>query len=306
MRVRIATRRSPLALWQAEYVKARLLSLPDNLEVVLVPMVTEGDKKLGQSLAAAGGKGLFLKELEHAMQDSKADIAVHSMKDVPTELPDGFALSAILARAPVADAIVSNHHDTLASLPTGAIVGTSSLRRRAQLLHARPDLQVRDLRGNVNTRLARLDAGDFDAIILAAAGLERLELHDRIRSRLDPPDWVPAAGQGAIGIEQVASNEPVASLMRALDDPCTARCVNAERAVAHALGASCHLPVAAYAVETEGQIDLQGLVGDPDGEQILTARATGTDLTELGSAVADQLLTQGAKAILAKLDSDGG
>lgn len=306
MQVRIATRRSPLALWQAEHVKARLEAVHEHLEVVLVPMVTEGDKKLGQPLAAGGGKGLFLKELEQAMQQGRADIAVHSMKDVPTELPDGFVLSAILDRAPVADALVSNHHDSLSTLPPGATVGTSSLRRRAQLLQTRPDLNITDLRGNVNTRLARLDAGDFDAILLAAAGLERLELHSRIRCLLNPPDWIPAAGQGAIGIEQLSSSEALLPLMDALNDRVTARCVAAERAVAHTLGASCHLPVAAYAQMTGNEIHLQGMVADPDGKQVLTASATGARASEVGSSVAERLLEQGARAVLAALEDFRG
>ena len=295
-----------MALWQAEHVKARLEAAHEDLDVVLVPMVTEGDKKLGQPLAAAGGKGLFLKELEQAMQQGRADIAVHSMKDVPTELPEGFCVSAILDRAPVADALVSNHFDSLSTLPPGAVVGTSSLRRRAQLLRARPDLKVIDLRGNVNTRLARLDAGDYDAILLAAAGLERLELHSRIRFRLDPPEWIPAAGQGAVGIEQLSVNEALLPLMDVLNDPVTAQCVLAERAVAHALGASCHLPVAAYAHMDDETIHLQGMVGDPEGKKVLVASASGTQPDEVGSAVAQGLMDQGAQAILAALENFHG
>ncbi|HUH90307.1 MAG TPA: hydroxymethylbilane synthase, partial [Lysobacter sp.] len=229
--LRIATRKSPLALWQSEHVAAALRAAHPGLHIELVPMSTRGDEVLDRSLAAIGGKGLFLKELEIAMQRGEADCAVHSLKDVPMELEPGFTLPAILARADYADAFISNRFDDIASLPEGAVVGTSSLRRQAQLRALRPDLQLRDLRGNVNTRLAKLDAGDYDAIVLACAGLQRLGLDARIRSRMQAPDWLPAPAQGAIAIECRDDDAATAALCAALDHADTRTCVEAERAM---------------------------------------------------------------------------
>ena len=242
--LRIATRKSPLALWQSEHVAARLRALHPGLEVVLVPMSTRGDEVLDRSLAAIGGKGLFLKELELAMQRGEADCAVHSLKDVPMELEPGFALPAVLARADHADAFVSNRYDGIADLPQGACVGTSSWRRQATLRARRPDRRLRALRGNVNTRLRRLDDGEYDAIVLACAGLQRLGLDARIRARLDAPDWLPAPAQGAIAVESLAADARINSLLAPLEDAATRTCVEAERAMNRALHGSCHVPVA--------------------------------------------------------------
>lgn len=267
--LRIATRKSPLALWQSEHVAARLRQAHPGLSVELVPMSTRGDEVLDRSLAAIGGKGLFLKELELAMLRGEADCAVHSLKDVPMELDAPFALPAILTRADPADAFVSNHHATLDALPQGAVVGTSSLRRQAQLRALRPDLQLRDLRGNVNTRLAKLDAGDYDAIILACAGLERLELGGRIRDRLRAPHWLPAPAQAAVAVECRADATDVIALLAGLDDAGTRACVEAERAMNRALGGSCHVPVAGLAQWRGDELWLQGLVGGvADGRRI--------------------------------------
>src|SRR5262245_12158324 len=233
--LRIATRKSPLALWQSEHVAAALRAAHPGLEVVLVPMSTRGDEVLDRSLAAIGGKGLFLKELELAMLRGEADCAVHSLKDVPMELEPGFALPAILQRADYADAFVSNRYDNIEALPNGAVVGTSSLRRQAQLRALRPDLQLRDLRGNVNTRLAKLDAGDYDAIVLACAGLQRLGFDARIRARMEAPQWLPAPAQGAIAIECRDDDDTIRTLCAALDHAPTRICVEAERAMNRAL-----------------------------------------------------------------------
>src|SRR5690606_29585612 len=262
--IRIATRKSPLALWQSEHAADLLRAAHPGLEVVLVPMTTRGDQVLDRSLAAIGGKGLFLKELELAMLRGEADCAVHSLKDVPMELEGPFALPAILARADHADAFVSNDHDDLDALPQGACVGTSSLRRQAQLRARRPDLRLADLRGNVNTRLAKLDAGDYDAIVLACAGLQRLGLGGRIRARLDAPDWLPAPAQGAIAIECREDAADTIALCAELDDASTRTCVEAERAMNRALHGSCHVPVAALARLDGGRLQLHGLVGSAE------------------------------------------
>jgi len=298
--LRIATRKSPLALWQSEHVAAQLRQAHPQLEVALVPMSTRGDEILDRSLAAIGGKGLFLKELELAMQRGQADCAVHSLKDVPMELEPGFALPAILARADHADAFVSAHHDSLAALPEGARVGTSSLRRQAQLRALRPDLALGDLRGNVNTRLAKLDAGDYDAIILACAGLQRLGLEGRIRSRLDAPDWLPAPAQGAIAIECRDDAPELAALLAALDHAPTRTCVEAERAMNRALHGSCHVPVAAMAVLDGDQLSVQGIVGDAGSGRLVRAEAAGAaDASQaLGRQVAEMLLARGAGELL--------
>jgi hydroxymethylbilane synthase len=298
--LRIATRKSALALWQAEHVAARLRAVHAGLAVELVPMTTRGDEIADRPLATIGGKGLFLKELEVAMLEGRADLAVHSLKDVPAELEPGFVLPAMLPRADAADAFVSNHHATLEALPEGARVGTSSLRRQAQLRAARPDLELLDLRGNVNTRLAKLDAGDYDAIVLACAGLERLGLAARIRQRLAAPAWLPAPGQAAIAIEARADQPAVLALLAALDDADTRVTVAAERAMNHALGGSCTVPVAAWCVLGERGLHLRGLVGDAASGRLVRAEASGPpDGPEvLGRTVADALLAQGAGEML--------
>ncbi len=298
--LRIATRKSALALWQAEHVAALLRAAHPGLQVDLVPMSTRGDEILDRPLARVGGKGLFLKELEVAMLEGRADLAVHSLKDVPAELEAGFVLSTILPRADAADAFVSNHYGDLAGLPHGARVGTSSLRRQAQLRALRPDLRLLDVRGNVGTRLAKLDAGDYDAIVLACAGLERLGLAARIRSRLAAPQWLPAPGQAAVAIEARADQPAVLDRLAVLDDADTRMTVSAERAMNRALGGSCTVPVAAWCVLTEHGLHLSGMVGDAASGQLLRAEASGRqDQPELlGQAVADALLAQGAGTLL--------
>ncbi len=292
--LRIATRKSPLALWQTEHVADRLRALHPDLDVVLVPMSTRGDEVLDRSLAAVGGKGLFLKELEMAMLRDEADCAVHSLKDVPMDLDGPFALPAILERADHADAFVSNRFDDIAALPTGARVGSSSLRRQAQLRALRPDLDLVDLRGNVNTRLAKLDAGEYDAILLACAGLQRLGFDARIRARLDAPEWLPAPAQGAIAIECREDDAASRALFAALNHAPTRRCVEAERAMNRALHGSCQVPVAAFAREVEGGLHLVGLVGSVADGRAARSEATGADPDALGRRVAQQLLDLGA------------
>ena len=298
--LRIATRKSPLALWQTEHVASCLRAAHPGLQVELVPLSTRGDEILDRSLAAIGGKGLFLKELEIAMQRGDADCAVHSLKDVPMQLEPGFALAAILARADHADAFVSNQFSDLDALPQGACVGTSSLRRQAQLRALRPDLQLRDLRGNVNTRLAKLDAGDYDAIVLACAGLTRLGFDTRIRARLDAPHWLPAPAQGAIAIECRQDDAATQALCRVLDDAATGTCVRAERAMNLALHGSCHVPVAALATLQGERLLLQGLVGSARDGQCVRAQEEAAMATPeaLGIAVANALLAQGARALI--------
>ncbi|MEN5207922.1 hydroxymethylbilane synthase [Stenotrophomonas terrae] len=298
--LRIATRKSPLALWQSEHVADRLRQAHPGLQVELVPMSTRGDEILDRSLAAIGGKGLFLKELEVAMLRGDADCAVHSLKDVPMELEPPFALPAILTRADSADAFVSNHYPSLESLPQGACVGTSSLRRQAQLRALRPDLQSRDLRGNVNTRLAKLDAGEYDAIILACAGLERLELGARIRDRLRAPQWLPAPAQAAVAIECRAEDTATINLLKALDDASTRSCVEAERAMNRALDGSCHVPVAGLAQWRGEDLWLQGLVGGVADGRVVRAQAQGpaSNPEAVGREVARQLLEGGAGELL--------
>jgi hydroxymethylbilane synthase len=301
-RLRIATRQSALALWQAEHVASQLRALHKSLEVELVPMTTRGDQVLDRPLSQIGGKGLFLKELEVAMLEERADIAVHSLKDVPMELESGFALGAVLERADPADAFISKSWSHLDALPKGARVGTSSLRRQAQLRALRPDLELLDLRGNVNTRLAKLDDGHYDAIILACAGLERLGLGRRIRSRLVAPDWLPAVAQGAIAIEQRLGDQRVAALIAPLEDEHTRRCVDTERAMNRQLHGSCNVPVAGYCFENELGLTLYGLVGDASNGRLVRAEADANgDLhgEALGKHVASLLLERGAGEILA-------
>ena len=303
-RLRIATRQSALALWQAEHVAARLRAAHVGIEIELVPMTTRGDQVLDRPLSEIGGKGLFLKELEVAMLEDRADIAVHSLKDVPMDLEAGFSIGAVLERADAADAFISNGHARLDQLPHAARVGTSSLRRQAQLRALRPDLQLLDLRGNVNTRLAKLDAGAYDAIILACAGLDRLGMGERIRSRLAAPDWLPAVAQGAIAIEQRIGDERVGQLVAALDDAHTRRCVECERAMNRRLHGSCNVPIAGYCVETESGMALYGLVGDAGDGRLVRANIEmpGRDRgLELGEQVASLLLERGAAEILGKL-----
>lgn len=298
--LRIATRKSPLALWQTEHVAARLRAAHPDLAIELVPLSTRGDEVLDRSLSAIGGKGLFLKELEEAMQRGHADCAVHSLKDVPMALEPGFALPAILARADHADAFVSNAYPGIDALPPGARVGTSSLRRQAQLRARRADLQLLDLRGNVNTRLAKLDAGDYDAIVLACAGLQRLGFEARIRARLDVPEWLPAPAQGAIAVECRESDDATRALLSVLDDAATRTCVEAERALNRALDGSCQVPIAAFAALHAGQLQLHGLVGDAGDGRIVRASGQGDrdDPEALGRHVAGLLLDGGAGALL--------
>lgn len=302
-KLRIATRRSALALWQAEHVAARLRQLHPAIEVELLPMTTRGDRILDRPLAEIGGKGLFLKELEVAMAAGDADLAVHSMKDVPMELEAGFAIAAVLERANPHDAFVSTTHGSLDELPTGARVGTSSLRRQALLRALRPDLKAVELRGNVNTRLAKLDAGEFDAILLACAGLERLGLGERIRSALPEPRWLPAVAQGAIGIEIRAGDDAVAALVAPLAHGETSICVGAERAMNRVLQGSCDVPIAGFAkLDARGQVKLAGLVGDLATGTLIRAEgeAPTTDAKALGERIAAALLAQGADRVLGR------
>lgn len=298
--IRIATRKSALALWQAEHVKARLEHAHPGLKVSLVPMVSRGDKLLDAPLAKIGGKGLFVKELETALLENQADIAVHSMKDVPMDFPEGLGLYCICEREDPRDAFVSNTYASLDALPAGSVVGTSSLRRQAQLLARRPDLKIQFLRGNVNTRLAKLDAGDYDAIILAAAGLIRLGFENRIRASISAEDSLPAGGQGAVGIECRSADSEIHALLAPLHHRDTAVRVTAERALNKHLNGGCQVPIACYALLEGEQLWLRGLVGQPDGSQLLRAeqRASSADAEQLGVAVAEALLAQGAAAIL--------
>jgi hydroxymethylbilane synthase len=297
-RLTIATRRSRLALWQAEHVKRLLEARHAGLAVELLPMSTRGDELLDKRLDQVGGKGLFVKELESAMAEGRADLAVHSMKDVPAELPPGFILAAIAGREDPRDAFVSTRYKSLSSLPDGASVGTSSLRRAAQIAERYPKLEARLLRGNVETRLAKLDRGEYDAIVLAVAGLVRLGLAARISSRLELDESLPAPGQGALGIECLQARTDVAGVIGSLNDEQAARCVRAERAVSRALGGNCSLPLAAYA-ETKGSgMLLRALVASGDGRRVLRAQAEGADADALGAAVADELRRRGADEIL--------
>ena len=306
--IRIATRKSALAMWQAEYVQAELRKHHPGLEVVLVPLVSRGDKILDVPLAKVGGKGLFVKELEQALLDGSADIAVHSMKDVPMVFPEGLDLAAICPREDPRDALVSNRWNSLNELPEGAVVGTSSMRRQCQLLAKRPDLQIQFLRGNVNTRLQKLDEGHFDAIILAAAGLKRLQLEHRITERIAPEYCLPAGGQGAVGIESRNADNTVLELLQPLHCETTAEQVLAERAMNRRLQGGCQVPIAAMAVhESAHELWLRGLVGEPDGSTILEDHVRGSvaDADALGVELAEKLLAAGAGEILATLYDAG-
>ncbi len=301
--LRIATRESQLALWQAEFIKAELQKYHPDLQVELLGMKTKGDIILDVPLAKVGGKGLFVKELEQAMLDDRADIAVHSMKDVPMEFPDGLGLAIICEREDPTDAFVSNRYANLEELPEGARVGTSSLRRQLQIRAARPDLTIMDLRGNVNTRLAKLDAGEYDAIILASAGLMRLKFEDRIRSRLSVEQSLPAGGQGAVGVECRNNDARTRALLAPLHHADTADRVIAERALNRRLEGGCQVPIACFA-ELQGEnLYLRGLVGDLTGKTVLRAEITGPrqQAEQLGIKVAEMLLDQGAGAILTEV-----
>ena len=299
----IATRESPLALWQAEFVRSALAEAHPDVDVQLLGMTSRGDQLLDVPLSKVGGKGLFVKELEEALLDGRADIAVHSMKDVPMTFPAGLGLGVICAREDPSDAFVSNQYRTLAELPAGSIVGTSSLRRECQLRSRRPDLEIKFLRGNVNTRLRRLDEAESDAIILASAGLIRLGFSARIAQRMDICDSLPAGGQGAVGIELRSGDSAVLSLLQVVHHEPTARRVTAERAMNKRLEGGCQVPIGCYAnyVGSGETLLLRGLVGNPDGSQILRAEAIApaVEAEQLGIAVAEDLLSQGAAAILA-------
>lgn len=301
--IRIATRKSPLAMWQAEHVSALLTELHPGLEIQIVGMTTKGDKILDAPLAKVGGKGLFVKELEQGMLEGVADIAVHSMKDVPVDFPEGLHLAVIMDREDPRDAFVSNRYEGLDDLPQGACVGTSSLRRQCQLADRRPDLRIEPLRGNVNTRLAKLDAGEYDAIILAAAGLMRLGFESRIRGRIAPEDSLPAIGQGAIGIECRSADPRINDLIAPLHHRDTADRVLAERAMNARLHGGCQVPIAGHALIEGDRLVLEGLVGTPDGSRILRAESEGPreDWEAIGTRVADALLAQGAGEILSAL-----
>ena len=302
-RLVIATRESQLALWQAKHIQARLCERYPGLEVVLLGMTTQGDRILDSPLSRIGGKGLFVKELEQAMQDGRAHLAVHSMKDVPIDLPEGFVLAAITAREDPRDAFVSSRYRDLGELPAGARVGTSSLRRQAQIRAAHPGLVVDTLRGNVNTRLRKLDAGQYDAIILAAAGLKRLGLEHRIAALLSPEESLPAVGQGALGLETLSAREDVAALLTFLDDAETSACVRAERAMSRALHGGCQAPIGGYARIEAGRLRLTAFVSDLAGVRFYRAESWGEidDPEALGQRVAEELLAQGADRVLAEL-----
>ena len=304
-RIVIATRESELALWQARFIRDELAAAAPGTDIELLGMTTRGDRWLSSPLSEVGGKGLFIKELEEAIADGRADVAVHSMKDVPAHLPEGFALPLIGFRDDVRDALVTSDGATLNELPQGAVVGSSSLRRQAMLLAVRPDLELQPVRGNVGTRLAKLDEGNYDALVLATAGLERLGLVGRISDYLPVEVSLPAAGQGALGVEcrQDASN--LCELLNSLSVAEVANCVLAERAVSAGIGADCSAPLGAHAVMAQGQIRLEARLLSPDGQRILTGRAEGEDPERVGREVADQLIDQGAEALLAALPGAG-
>lgn len=304
--IRIATRKSPLALWQAYFVKDALQAAHPGLEVELITMVTKGDIILDTPLAKVGGKGLFVKELEVAMLEGRADLAVHSMKDVPVAFPEGLDLVTICEREDPRDAFVSNNYQSIGDLPEGSVVGTCSLRRQCQIKEARPDLVIKDLRGNVNTRLAKLDAGDYDAIVLASAGLKRLEMEDRIKSFIEPEQSLPAVGQGAVGIECRIDDERLIKLLEPLNHKDTSDRVRCERAMNIRLEGGCQVPIGSYSLLDGDQVWLRALVGEPDGSKIVRGEIRGhrDDVEQLGVQLAEQLLDDGAKEILDKLYSE--
>lgn len=301
--IRIATRKSPLAMWQAEHVAAELKKAHPGVEVELLGMSTQGDRILDTPLAKIGGKGLFIKELEQGLLANEADIAVHSMKDVPVELPPGLHLAVIMSREDPRDAFVSNRYKNIDELPEGACVGTSSLRRQSQLAEQRPDLQIKSLRGNVNTRLRKLDDGEYDAVILAAAGLIRLGFEARITAFIGAEQSLPAIGQGAVGIECRIDDQRVNALIAALHDAETAACVSAERAMNQRLNGGCQVPIAGYAMLESGNLWLRGLVGEPDGSKIIRGEVEGKveDAEAMGEGLAERLLEWGAGPILQAL-----
>ncbi len=304
--ITIATRKSKLALWQSEFVANALSRQHPGLKTELLPLSTRGDEILDRSLSKIGGKGLFLKELEQALLDGRADIAVHSMKDVPAEPAADLMVPVVMQRDNPLDALISSQHASLASLPAGATVGTSSLRRQAQLLHARPDLRVSDLRGNINTRIEKLDAGEYDAILLAAAGLERLGMEDRITELLPESQFLPAVAQGVLGIECRRGDSEILDLIRPLNHRTTGDCVMAERAFNLKLGGSCQTPIAAHATLLDNHIRLTGLVSSPDGKAWVRQQIVGpaTKAASIGISLAGHLLSRGADRILAELESE--
>lgn len=305
MKIRIATRKSALALWQANHVAAVLEALPEVSSTELIPMSTRGDEILDRSLQKIGGKGLFIKELEIAMKNGDADLAVHSMKDVPAEIPEGFILAATMKRANCRDALVTRGREKLDDLPQGARIGSSSLRRQAQLKMLRPDVRVEPLRGNINTRLAKLENGDYDAIVLAAAGLERLELDHHISQQFSVSEMLPAAAQGVLGIECLEDNAELRDVLAQLSDPSTARTTTAERAIARVLQASCQSPVAAYATIDDKTLTLTALVAHPDGTRSIREVMSGDarDAKSLGEALAARLLDNGARELLDSIEA---
>ena len=303
-RLVIASRESALAMWQAEHIRDRLQVLYPQTEVSILGMTTQGDQILDVTLSKIGGKGLFVKELETALEDRRADLAVHSLKDVPMNLPEGFVLAVIGEREDPHDAFVSNKYENLAALPAGSVVGTSSLRRESQLRSRFPHLDIRPLRGNVQTRLRKLDEGQYAAIILAAAGLKRLGLGSRIRALISSEDSLPAVGQGALGIECRADRTDVIALLQPLHDPETAACVLAERALSRALAGSCQVPLGGFAEVKNGKLRMRGFVASPDGKRMTSSEMTGeiADPEALGNKIADALIAQGADEILAELN----
>ena len=293
----IATRESALALWQSRHA-ADLIEQSLACQTKLLPMTTEGDQRLEVSLNKIGGKGLFLKELEQSMLAGESDLAVHSMKDVPADMPNGFTIATVFKRADYSDAFVSNNYDTIDQLPDGAVVGTSSLRRQAQLLSMRPDIRIEPLRGNVNTRLQKLDQELYDAIILASAGLLRLDMGDRIKQRLQAPDWLPAIAQGAIGIECLLEHNELTTQLAKLTDADTLACIETERAFNQRLGGSCSVAIGGHARIESGSIDFHGAVFSPDGQETLRCQVSGSDPKSVGLEAAEQLLNAGAERIL--------
>lgn len=301
--LRLGTRKSQLALWQAQYVRDALQRVHSGLLIELISMTTEGDRILDSSLAKVGGKGLFIKELETGLLENRIDIAVHSLKDVTVTLPRGLHLAVYCEREDPRDAFISNHYATFASLPARARIGTSSLRRQCQLRDHFPQLEIISLRGNVNTRLAKLDAGKFDAILLAVAGIKRLGMEARIRERLDPAVCLPAVGQGAICIESRQDDKATNDLLAPLNHRATQMCVTAERAMNARLEGGCQVPIGGYAELNGSELHLRGMVGEPDGSRLLRAELQGpaSQAEQLGAKVAEMLLTQGAKTILDKV-----
>jgi len=304
-RLVIASRESALALWQAQHIRDRLRALYPQTEVSILGMTTQGDQILDVTLSKIGGKGLFVKELETALEDGRADLAVHSLKDVPMVMPEGFVLAVIGEREDPHDAFVANHYENLAALPAGSVVGTSSLRRESQLRARFPHLDIQPLRGNVQTRLRKLDEGQYAAIILAAAGLKRLGLGERIRGIISSTDSLPAVGQGALGIECCSNRADVIAMLQPLHHADTAACVFAERAMSRALAGSCQVPLGGFAEVQDGKLRMRGFVASPDGKQIVRAEATGELAAPeaLGNRIADALRAQGADEILAALNA---